>query len=228
MTERRDRELSELNRKVAGAVTIGTVSQVDPKLARYRVKAGDIESDWIPMAQRRSGKTRVYEALDVGEQVVIAAPSGDLSQGVIIGSIPTEEREAGDAAKHHRTIYPDGTVVEYDDEANTYNLTVPKGGGKVNVKSGGHVAVDGAKQVAVHSAQHVDVDGRQLTTVRGGGATMALSDDGVDIFGGTINIRSLSDIRIESPGLFHNGKNIGVTHVHGGIVRGGADTDGPH
>lgn len=228
MTERRDRELSELNRKVAGAVTIGTVSQVDPKLARYRVNAGSIESDWIPMAQRRSGKTKVYEALDVGEQVVIAAPSGDLSQGVIVGSIPTEDREAGDAAKTHRTVYPDGTVVEYDDEAHAYNLTVPEGGGAVNVKSGGSVGVDGAKSVNVRSAQQVDVTGDIATTVRGGGATMSLSGGGVDITGSNITLRSPAPIFIESPGLFHNGKNIGETHVHGGIVRGGADTDGPH
>jgi phage baseplate assembly protein V len=128
MTARRDPDITELNRRVAGMVTIGTVSQVDPKLARYRVKAGLIESDWIPMSQRRSGNTKVYESLDVGEQVIIAAPSGDLSQGVIIGSIPTEEREIGEDAKEHRTKYADGAIVDYDDKAHAYNIIIPAGG----------------------------------------------------------------------------------------------------
>jgi phage baseplate assembly protein V len=128
MTARRDPELTELNRRVAGMVTIGTVSQVEPKLARYRVKAGLIESDWIPMSQRRSGNTKTYESLDVGEQVVIAAPSGDLSQGVIIGSIPTEEREVGEDAKDHRSVYADGAIVDYDDKAHAYNIKIPAGG----------------------------------------------------------------------------------------------------
>ena len=128
MTARRDPELTELNRRVAGMVTVGTVSQVDPKLARYRVKAGALESDWIPMSQRRSGNTKTYESLDIGEQVVIAAPSGDLSQGVIIGSIPTEEREIGEDAKEHRTKFADGAIVEYYDKAHAYNIAIPAGG----------------------------------------------------------------------------------------------------
>lgn len=35
-------------------------------------------------------------------------------------------------------------------------------------------------------------------------------------------------IEASAAGIFHNGKNIGASHTHGGITRGGADTDPPN
>lgn len=46
-----------------------------------------------------------------------------------------------------------------------------------------------------------------------GDVTFEVSAAGVTISGGEVR---------------HDGKNIGSTHVHGGILPGGADTDGPH
>lgn len=65
------------------------------------------------------------------------------------------------------------------------------------------------------------MDGKSSVSLKPGGAitmknegiTFALSSEGIDITGGHIR---------------HNGKNIGDTHTHGGIVRGGADTDPPN
>lgn len=50
-------------------------------------------------------------------------------------------------------------------------------------------------------------------TVTAGSVTLTVSGDGVAISGGQVT---------------HNGKNIGDTHVHGGVERGGVDTFGPH
>ncbi|MDL2401246.1 phage baseplate assembly protein domain-containing protein [Rhizobium mayense] len=49
--------------------------------------------------------------------------------------------------------------------------------------------------------------------VKIGGVTFTISADGVDIEGGTVK---------------HNGKNIGWTHTHGGVVHGGESTDAPN
>ncbi|MBD9445754.1 MULTISPECIES: phage baseplate assembly protein [unclassified Rhizobium] len=48
--------------------------------------------------------------------------------------------------------------------------------------------------------------------IQSGGVKMVISPDGVAITGGTIT---------------HNGKNIGDTHIHGGVVPGGGTTDVP-
>lgn len=44
---------------------------------------------------------------------------------------------------------------------------------------------------------------------------------------GDIDITAAGAVAIASASLTHNGKNIGDTHVHSGIERGGANTDPP-
>jgi hypothetical protein len=59
-----------------------------------------------------------------------------------------------------------------------------------------------------------------LTCV-GGDIMVHLTDSGIKLVAGG-QVLELSDA-----GLFHNGKNIGSTHTHGGVERGGANTDVP-
>lgn len=61
---------------------------------------------------------------------------------------------------------------------------------------------DGTIQIAAGSALNVKI----------GGVTFRVSADGVDITGGTVK---------------HNGKNIGDTHKHKGVVHGGDVTEEP-
>jgi phage gp45-like len=61
---------------------------------------------------------------------------------------------------------------------------------------------DGTVQVAAGTALDVKV----------GGVTFRVSADGVDITGGHVR---------------HNGKNIGDTHIHGGVVHGSDNTSAP-
>ncbi len=68
------------------------------------------------------------------------------------------------------------------------------------------------------------------------GQQVVLNAEGVTVSGaikltivsaGDIEITAGGTVAITSASLTHNGKNIGDTHVHGGIVRGGALTDPP-
>jgi phage baseplate assembly protein V len=187
--ERRDNEITDLKRRLSNGIIVGKISKVDAKKARYRVQYGELETDWIPDTQARAGDTVTFEARSVGEQVVIASPSGDLSQGVIIGSIHTGANQAGDTATIHRVKYPDGTVVEYDHESKSYKMTVAQGG-----------------------AFHLSI---------GGGASIVGTGTG-------LKISAPGGIELESESLTHNGKNIGDSHVHGGVMPGGSDTSTPH
>ncbi len=49
--------------------------------------------------------------------------------------------------------------------------------------------------------------------IEAGGTTLSFSGDGLSISGGRVD---------------HNGRNIGSSHVHGGVMPGGADTSTPH
>jgi phage baseplate assembly protein V len=146
MAERYDKEITDLKRRVSNSVVVGVVSKVDHQKGRYRVKAGELESDWIPMATPRAGKTSIYSSFEEGEQVVLASPSGDLSQAVILGAVATGTTQAGDKGNLHRIKYPDGTVITYDHEAKKYTMDVAEGGSfALNIGGGVSFVAEGGK-----------------------------------------------------------------------------------
>lgn len=190
----RDPDKTELARKIENTVAIGTVSQVDHKLNRYRVKIGELETDWIPSAVSRSGGTRTFESRDVGEQVVMAAPSGDLSQGVILGAIATEARQAGEKGSEHRTIYPDGTTVDYDDEAGGYRIALAEN--RSAVTTVGDVSFTTSK------------DGVSISV---GGFSFKITSGGLAMKGGKI---THDDLNIGSDHV-HGGIEVGLADTQG-------------
>ncbi|PDT05697.1 hypothetical protein CO666_03580 [Rhizobium chutanense] len=58
----------------------------------------------------------------------------------------------------------------------------------------------------------IELQAGESLSVKIGGVTFVVSAEGVDITGGHVK---------------HNGKNIGDTHVHGGVIAGGDDTAVP-
>jgi len=170
MLERRDPKITDLERRLSNQIVIGKISQIDHKRARYRVKFGAIETDWLPDTQSRSGRTKVWEGRDIGEQVIISSPCGDLAQGVILGSIHTDATQAGDNGAHHRVIYPDGTVLDYDDESHAYSLSVAQGGsfeliigGGVSLKAqGGQLTINAPEGILMQSGGNVVIKSPDL------------------------------------------------------------------
>lgn len=89
----------------------------------------------------------------------------------------------------------------------------PSGNGDENVLTYGNVRAtikDDLTQVHVGSTQFEITGGHVKVTV--GGVTVEITGSGVAITGGEVT---------------HNGKNIGSTHIHGGVVPGGGLTDVP-
>lgn len=141
--------LGEHDRRLSTLSMMGVVLETDLAEARARVDADGLVTDWIPWVERRAGAgARTWHAPAVGEQVIILCPYGDPSQAVIVGSIYQEAHPApADADTVDRTVYSDGSVVEYDSESTT--LTVHVGSGKVIV----HCAT-----AEVHASESVTLD----------------------------------------------------------------------
>ncbi|WP_142417264.1 phage baseplate assembly protein V [Bartonella massiliensis] len=220
MLERRDKEITDLKRRMANMVVVGKISHIDHKNARYRVKSGHLISDWIPDTQARAGKTCSYEGRDVGEQVIVVSSSGDLSQGVIVGSLHTDANQAADKGNIHKTLYPDGTTVEYDDEQNSYTLNLTSGGKfSLTISDGVSIKGDGKKLelqapegIKIVSKGDLNLNAEKAIALKAGGGISLHCDNG---------------IALHSSNLKHNGTNVGATHVHGGVFPGGAMTGGP-
>lgn len=156
----------ELYRLLANLIMIGVVDQLDEDNERVRVAADGMLTDWIPWGERRAGPTkRTWEPPDVGEQVVVLSPYGDPAQAVVLCSINQDKFPAPANKKTiDRTVYSDGTTVEYDTATTT--LTVDVGKGKVVVN---------CNTAEVHAAESVLLDTPKTKTTGdlevGGGIT---------------------------------------------------------
>lgn len=78
--------LSELDRRMAQMIRLGTVAEVDSQAAKVRVKLGENLTGWRPWIGT-AGSIKVWRPPVVGEQVVVLSPGGDFEQSVILPSV---------------------------------------------------------------------------------------------------------------------------------------------
>lgn len=114
---------SELDRKLANLIRLGTIKEADYKKARVRIQIGKILTDWLPWVTSRAGQDRNWSAPSVGEQVVLLSPSGEMAQGVVIPAIYQNKHPApSDKETDATLVFQDGSKVLYDKEK--HHLTV--------------------------------------------------------------------------------------------------------
>lgn len=138
-------EVTELHRRLANLVMLGKVIEADYSAAipRLIIKIGELQTGWLPMLTQRAGHDVSWWPLEVGEQVVVLSPSGDPSQGVVLGATNQQSKPAtASKASVHKTVYADGAVIEYDREVHHLKAVLPEGGTTELVSDGG-VVIDG-------------------------------------------------------------------------------------
>ncbi|MEN9489705.1 MAG: hypothetical protein RJA63_154 [Pseudomonadota bacterium] len=117
---------------------------------RVQLQDGEILSDWVPWFTPRAGKDRVWDPPEVGEVVMLLAPSGELANGVAIPGLFSNGNANGDRAGLQRRTFDDGTVVEYDREGHKLFLDVKgdvriKATGKIEIEADGDLKLVGAR-----------------------------------------------------------------------------------
>lgn len=191
--------LPDLERRMANTVRDGTIMAVDLAKRRVRVRSGSIETTWLPWPAGRAGAgKRRWDPPEVGEQVVMISPGGDLRQARVIPGVYQDAHDAPSSDGNKDMVaYGDGTVIEYDRGSHT--LLADLGPAKI----------------------HADRTKIELTM---GGVVFRLSGGKVTIVG---DIEHHGAFASTGSSFTHNSKNVGSTHVHGGVVTGGANTSGP-
>lgn len=140
-------DLTEADRRISNLVRYGTVEEADYEKAKVKIKCGDQVTGWIPWMMQRSGKYRNWDPPEVGEQVVMLAPDGDPSQGVMLGAVSQDSSPpAGESVDVRRTDYGDGTVAEYDRNSKVMSITCE---GDLNITCKGNITV---------KANHIDLN----------------------------------------------------------------------
>lgn len=125
-------QIPDIERRLADVVRIGRVEKQDfsdPAAPRVRVRSAGKLTGWLPWTAGRAGGDTQWDPLDMGEQVIMVAPSGDLTQAVIIGSIHQKSAPAPEnGADVQGRRWKDGAVDRYDRENHVREIKVPEGG----------------------------------------------------------------------------------------------------
>lgn len=140
-------DVAELARRLANVVRAGTVQRVDTAAWRVRVRydsddAGrDILTAWIPWVVARAGGDRAWWAPEVGEQVVLLCPSGELTQAIALPALYSTERPPPATDPDQRVErHADGAVFTYDRARHRYTARLPDAG-RIELAVGGHTLV---------------------------------------------------------------------------------------
>lgn len=160
------RRLTELERRQANLLRLGTVAEVDLSAARVRVTIGAIKTASIPWLTHRAGGDRTWHAPEVGEQILVLAPSGDFSQGVAMPAVYQTAHPAPSAsADVHTVVYSDGAVIAYDRAAHALSAVLPSGGTALLTADGG-ITINGPTTINgdVQINGDVAIDGEETST----------------------------------------------------------------
>lgn len=209
-------EFSELQRMLANVVRVGRIVELDEAAARVKVTTGGLTTAWLPWGAARAGTTRSTSMPSVGEQVVLFSPFGDTAQAVVGFSLYQDDHPAASASKDKdATIYPDGSVVEYDSASNTLTVTVAGSG---NVVINCKVATVNAETSVTLNTPETNCTGNLVVD---GAITYGQGMTGTG--GAVIN----GDFAAQGGAFTHNSKNVGSDHTHLGVQPGGGTTGAP-
>ena len=151
------REATDHARRLSNVARYGTVAEADysgetagfPAI-RVSLQDGAILTDWLPWFSPRAGKDRVWDPPEVGEVVMLLAPSGELTNGVAIPGLFSNGNANGNRAGLHRRTYDDGTVVEYDRDSHTFTVDASDSDSEVIVKAR-RIQADGSEEVKIRT-----------------------------------------------------------------------------
>lgn len=195
-----DQSPLELSRLLANVLRVGTVAQVRAKpTAACRVKSGELLTQWLPWISTRAGgkRARTWWPPRVGEQCVVLAPGGELTQGLVLLGLYSDAFAPGsDKLEALRVDLSDKEYFEHD------------GQGKATLKLTKKLTLDVGEGIELKVGEtRISMTTDRIVLEAGGGRAVL---DGAGLRG--------------TPDVFADTIS-GKTHAHGG-VRAGTDRSG--
>ena len=159
--------ITELERRMANMLRFGIVDQLDASAAKVRVKFGSILTGWLPWLTQKAGIERTWWTPDVGEQVLMVSPFGDMTQAVVIPALYQ-------AAFPQPSPDPDQVAVVFEDDNGTQYYAMLtrstggvsaslRGGLVINAKNGVYLKAVGSK-AKITGEQTLELIGTTSTT----------------------------------------------------------------
>ncbi|MFT7086970.1 MAG: phage baseplate assembly protein V [Rickettsiales bacterium] len=159
--------LGDLGRRLANVIRIGSILEIDYELAKARVEIGDLETDWLVWINSNSSANNSWNPPQIGEQVVLLSPSGELNQAVILPSL-YKNNAPENLANIQSFTYQDGSKVtmNHDDEGKgTLTLDLTK---DMNINIGGNATITVVGDAKI-SAVNIDIEASGNAKIKAAG-----------------------------------------------------------
>jgi phage baseplate assembly protein gpV len=128
--------IQDLQRRMNNILRPGPIVAVDPKSnsVKVRLSEGDAargikahDSAWLRVLQDRAGSSSSWDFPEIGEQVLVLSPGGELGGGYALPAIYSIARPApSDNPDIHFRRFADGLELTYDDASHTLRIARPK------------------------------------------------------------------------------------------------------
>jgi len=206
---------AEIVNKINNLIQIGTISEVKSDKALARVSLLGRVTDFLPVLSQSNAFKKHYIPARVGEQVVVLAPFGEASGGVILrGVYNTKTKEPSANTSKEVQEYEDGTKISYDSSAKELKIEASD---KINIicQSATVTANNVDITATTSNTGDVTINGSltvsQLITGQGG---LAISGGSGASVSGNINLTGdISDSRGNLTSHTHNDSDGGVSNA---------------
>ena len=131
-------QLAEIERRLVNLLRLGLVVAVDPDLALLKTKVGELETGWVPWLTSRTAAERTWRIPEMGEQILILSPAGEMEHAVVLPAFYQEHFPTPNTNPQQTSIhFADGAIVTYDKASHAKTLNLPSGGTVAVDASGG-------------------------------------------------------------------------------------------
>ena len=159
--------ISDIKRRMANMINLGVIHSVDAALCRVAI-GGDAQNLTPPIkwqAGRAANETN-WSQPDIGEQVLLLSPSGDIGNAVaVLGFYSTANPAPSNNPDLTLKKMPDGAVFSYNHADSILQINLPSGGTTEIITDGGlHIVgdteIDGNVLVngSIHSTDSITTD----------------------------------------------------------------------
>ena len=207
-------QIPDIQRLLRNLIRIGTVAAINLDDGTCRVDTGYNTTAWLQWLTARAGNTRTWNAPSVGEQVLVLCLGGELDTAFVLTGIYSDDNPAPSAsADALHWSFPDGAVIEYEPATGALTATGIK---TAAVKAADFIRAT-TKVVMVTASEKITLDTPLVEcTSKLKAATFELTGGG-----------SMKGNITHSGGSLTSNGVVSHSHTHGGIERGGSQTDGP-
>lgn len=209
-------QTADFQRRLSNLVRVGVVASVDLPNARCRVTIGDLLTAPLPFLTAKAGPDKTWHPPEVGEQVLVLAPSGELTAGFVLGGVYTTTNPPPSASPDvSKMVFSDGSTATYDRALHSLTIDLPTSGSSLVVNVTGNATISATGNALV------EADGN--ATVSAGSVARIEAGSQIQMVAPAVSITSTVTV---SGDVTAGGISL-KTHRHGGVSGGSGQTSTP-